>query len=67
MELDDDEFYHPDTGEKFKTKISTKTLYNYIDQGIFPNLTNKELPREGKTMKRKQASCDIIKIGNPHK
>lgn len=54
MELERTKFCHPDTGEKFKTKICTKTLYNYIDQGIFPNLTNKDLPREGKELKRKQ-------------
>jgi len=29
---------------KFKTTICTKTLYNYIDQGIFLNITNKDLP-----------------------
>ena len=54
MELEKNGFCHPDTGEKFKTQICTKTLYNYIDQGIFPNLTNKDLPREGKRLKRKQ-------------
>ena len=54
MELDQKKFCHPDTGKKFKTNICTKTLYSYIDQGIFPNLTNKELPREGKARKRKQ-------------
>ena len=48
MELERTNFYHPETGEKFKTIICTKTLYNYIDQGLFPNLTNKDLPREGK-------------------
>ena len=46
MELERTNFCHPDTGKQFKTKICTKTLYNYIDQGIFPNLTNKDLPRE---------------------
>ncbi len=54
MELKNNEFCNPETGEKFKTRICTKTLYNYIDQGIFPNLTNKDLPREGKKLKRKQ-------------
>lgn len=29
---------------KFKTTISYKTIYNYIDAGLFPNLTNKHLP-----------------------
>lgn len=31
-------------GLKFETVICTKTLYNYIDQGIFANITNKDLP-----------------------
>jgi len=29
---------------KFETSICTKTLYNYIDNGIFANITNKDLP-----------------------
>lgn len=31
-------------GLKFEASICTKTLYNYIDQGIFVNITNKDLP-----------------------
>lgn len=31
-------------GLEFDTSISTKTLYNYIDQGVFVNITNKDLP-----------------------
>ena len=31
-------------GLKFETSICTKTLYNYIDQGVFANITNKDLP-----------------------
>lgn len=41
-------------GNKFSVTICTKTLYNYIDIGLFPNLTNKQLPRRGRTNKRKQ-------------
>jgi IS30 family transposase len=37
---------------KFETMICTRTLYNYIDKGVFLNLTNKDLPREGKMQKR---------------
>jgi IS30 family transposase len=35
---------------KFQTSICTKTLYNYIDSGLFLHLTNKDLPvkKEGK-------------------
>ena len=38
---------------KFKTRISYKTIYNYIDAGLFPNLTNKHLPvkKNGKKQK----------------
>ena len=38
---------------KFKTTISYKTIYNYIDNGFFPNLTNKHLPvkKNGKKQK----------------
>jgi IS30 family transposase len=47
-----EEKYSPDAvigeikakGLKFKTTICTKTLYNYIDKGIFANITNKDLP-----------------------
>src|SRR5690554_4622873 len=37
----------------FKTSICTRTLYNYIDAGVFANLTNKDLPREGRTPRRR--------------
>lgn len=33
--------------KKFKTTISVRTLYRYIDNGIFLRLTNKELPIKG--------------------
>lgn len=29
---------------KFDTKLSYKTIYNYIDEGLFPGLSNKDLP-----------------------
>ena len=31
-------------GRTFKTTISTRTLYRYIDKGLFLRLTNKDLP-----------------------
>lgn len=31
-------------GIDFESNICTKTLYNYIDKGIFANITNKDLP-----------------------
>ena len=35
---------------KYKTKLCFKTIYNYIDQGLFLTLTNKDLPvkKDGK-------------------
>ena len=33
--------------KKFKTSISVRTLYRYIDSGIFLKLTNKDLPIKG--------------------
>lgn len=36
----------------FETTLSTRTIYNYIDKEVFVNVTNKDLPREGKTQKR---------------
>ena len=35
-------------GRKFKTTISVRTLYRYIDNGIFLKLTNKDLPVKSK-------------------
>lgn len=37
----------------FATTLSYKTIYNYIDQGLFPNLTNKHLPVKKNGKKRK--------------
>lgn len=37
---------------KFKTTICTKTLYNYIDNGLFLNLTNADLPVKKHKSKR---------------
>ena len=50
-------------GLKFETKISTRTLYNYIDRGdVFLNLTNKDLP-----VKREGKKRDYRKVKIPHK
>lgn len=40
-------------GLEFKTKISTRTLYRYIDMGIIPGITNKDLPVKRNEKKRK--------------
>lgn len=41
--------------EKFKTIISYRTIYNYIDQDLFPRLTNKHLPVKKNPKKRKHS------------
>ena len=37
---------------KFKTKLSFKTIYNYIDEGFLPGLSNKDLPVKKNGKKR---------------
>ena len=47
-------------GLKFETKISTKTLYNYIDRGdVFLSLTNKDLPVKKEVKKRNYKKVKI--------
>lgn len=36
-----------------ETPISVRTLYNYIENEFLPNVTRKDLPRKGKSSKRK--------------
>lgn len=35
-----------------KTKISLRTLYKYIEQGLFPHITNQDLPYKGSRRKK---------------
>lgn len=52
-------------GLSFKTEISEKTIYNYIDKGIFLRLERKNLPQGGKRkrkyngVKRKSARASV--------
>lgn len=39
-------------GMRFQTDICTKTLYNYIDAGLFLNISNKHLPQKKQRKKR---------------
>ncbi len=41
------------SSKKFNMTISYKTIYNYIDEGLFPNLSNKHLPVKKESKKRK--------------
>lgn len=42
-------------GLKFKTTISPRTLYRYVEMGIIPGITNKDLPIKRKSKKKKRA------------
>ncbi len=44
---------------EFETSICTKTLYNYIDNEIFANITNKDLPVKRKAGKSPQRRSRI--------
>ena len=48
-------------GLKFETSICTKTLYNYIDQDVFLNITNKDLPVK---KNKKKGTYKKIKIAH---
>ena len=45
-------------GKKFEVTICLKTLYNYIEQGLFLNISQKDLPQGGK---KKARNYDIIR------
>ena len=47
--------------KKFDTIICTKTLYNYIDQGVFANITNKNLPVK---KNRKKGEYNKVRISH---
>lgn len=40
-------------GKRFKVSICLRTLYNYIEQGLFLNISKKDLPQGGKKKTRK--------------
>lgn len=49
-------------GLVFKTSLCTKTVYNYIDKGIFANISNKDLP-----VKKDKKKGNYRKIKIAHK
>lgn len=51
-------------GLKFKTEICLNTLYNYVDKGMFLNITNKNLPVRCKRKKRNQQRTSTIALNN---
>lgn len=40
------------TKKTFRTKVCVRTLYSYIDKGVFKSLSNKNLPVKGKRKRR---------------
>ena len=53
-----------DDEKNFNTKISVKTLYNYIDSGLFINISNKDLliKRKGKKRNYKRIRTAITNV-----
>jgi IS30 family transposase len=51
-------------GMEFKTKICTKTVYNYIDKGIFAGLSNKDLLIKKDGKKRKYRQIRTVALNN---
>jgi len=49
---------------KFNTSISIKTLYNYVDKGIFLKITNKDLPEKGRR-RNGNSHPKRLRISNP--
>lgn len=66
-----DENYSPDAiigriaklGEEFEESICTKTVYNYIDAGIFAGISNNDLPMKRKK-KRAYAKARRVALNN---
>jgi IS30 family transposase len=51
-------------GLKFETRICTKTLYNYIDAGIFSGISNKDLWQKRDKKKRKYKKVSRVNTKN---
>lgn len=49
---------------KFETEICTKTLYSYIDKGLFLNISNKDLPVKKYDRKRKCRKVSKVALNN---
>lgn len=67
-----EEKYSPDAvlgqikaeGKKFTEMICTKTLYNYIDNGLFLNLSNEDLPVKKNGRKRRYRRTRKVALNN---
>jgi IS30 family transposase len=50
--------------KEFKTTICTKTVYNYIDKGIFREVTNADLPIKKNGKKRDYSKIRTVALNN---
>ena len=50
------------SGIEFSTTISVRTIYRYIDNGIFLKLTNKHLPVKGKMCIRDRLKDVLLQL-----
>ena len=53
-------------GLLFSVSICTKTLYSYIDAGLFLNISNKDLPVKKKKRRRKYRTVRKTALNNTH-
>lgn len=51
-------------GKTFATRLCVKTVYNYIDQGVFLNLSNKDLPVKREGAKRGYRQVRRVALNN---
>lgn len=51
-------------GLKFEGMICTKTLYNYIDRGVFAGISNQHLWEKGRRRKRKYRQIARVSVKN---
>lgn len=51
-------------GKTFATRLCVKTVYNYIDQGVFLNLSNKNLPVKRERAKRGYRPVRRVALNN---
>lgn len=56
-------FHADEKGLDFKTKICAKTIYNYIDMGLFLNISYKDLPSK-KSVKQTKTEKSTVALNN---
>ncbi|MCL2051212.1 MAG: IS30 family transposase [Lachnospiraceae bacterium] len=51
-------------GMKFQSPVCAKTIYNYLDDGRFENITNKDLPQKKDDFRKKKAKKRKVSLNN---